>query len=120
MTLSRLISLPLHAALELAAGTALMVAPFVFDFGSAGMVTAVVVGAGLVGLALTLGETGERGALPLNAHHAYDSGVVLGLAICSIALGIAGDTNASAVFAVAALVQMLLTTNTRYSSPVRA
>ncbi len=119
MTLSRLIPLPVHGAVELAIGAALMVAPLAFGFGNAGMITAVLIGAGLVGLALSVGESGARGALPLSAHHAYDLGMVLGLLACAVALGVAGDPRASAVFAVVALAQALLTTNTRYSA-VRA
>ncbi|MBA2504730.1 MAG: hypothetical protein H0V29_02160 [Thermoleophilaceae bacterium] len=119
MTLSRVIPLPVHAAVELATGVALMASPFVFAFGPAGMISAIVLGAALVGLALTVADSGERGSLPLRAHHAYDFGLALSIGLGAVALGIAGDPIAFGVLAVVALVEVLLTTNTRYS-PIRA
>lgn len=96
-----------------------MVAPFAFGLAPAGMVAAVVLGAAIVGLALSLGDSGERGVLPLRAHHAYDLGLALGLLAGGLALGVSGDPRAFAVFAIAGIALVALTVNTRYS-PMRA
>jgi hypothetical protein len=66
MTIRRL-SLPAPAALELLCGLALMAAPFVLGFATAGMVLAVGLGVLLTGLALSGGE-----GLALGAHLALD------------------------------------------------
>ncbi|MDX6698301.1 MAG: hypothetical protein QOE65_1698 [Solirubrobacteraceae bacterium] len=115
MTALRLISLPTHAAFELAGGLALMAAPFVFGFTAAGLVAAVVVGALVVGLALSA-ATADGSGLPIAAHFAFDRGMALGLLGAALVLGLAGDQVAAAVFAAFALVQAALNITTRYSA----
>jgi hypothetical protein len=100
----------------MSAGFVLMASPFVFSFGSASMVTAVIVGAGMVGLALSAASGAEgRGTMPSSAHAAYDIGLAAGLVIAGIALGFAGDPAATAVFTGVALFEVLVSVNTKYS-----
>ena len=115
MTALRLISLPTHAALELAGGLALMAAPFALGVTAAGLVAAVFVGAIVVGLALSA-ATADGSGLPIAAHFAFDRGIAVGLLGGSLALGLAGDTAAAAIFAAAALAQTALNLTTRYSA----
>ena len=117
--MSRLISLPLHAALEIALATAVMASPFVFGLGPAALVTAVAIGAVLMGLALGASGSG-RGSIPVSAHAAYDGGIAVGLIGAGILLGIAGDATALVVLATAGLLQTALSASTRYSVPAGA
>lgn len=115
MTALRLVSLPLHSALELLAGLALMVAPFVLGASTAGMVAGVAVGALAVGLALQGLETSaDRSAVSVSAHHAADFGLALGMAGAALVLAFE-DVTASTIFGVAALAQLTLNLTTRYS-----
>jgi len=97
--MSRLISLNVHSALEIALGTAIMAAPFVFGLGTAALVTGFVVGVAIMGLGIA-STGGGRGSIPVSAHAAYDGGIAL----------LVG----------AGLVQTLLTASTRYSVPANA
>jgi hypothetical protein len=111
----RLVSLPVHAVLELLGGLALMAAPFVLGFGPGGLVASVAVGAVVVGLAL-LASGGHEG-LAVSAHFALDRGVAVGLLGGALVLGLAGDDLAATVLAVAAAAQTALNVSTRYSAP---
>ena len=115
MTALRLISFPIHAGLELALGVAVMAAPFVFGFGPAAMISGVLVGAVMVGLALSA-TPGDGGRVAIGAHFAYDRGIAFGLLGAAAVLGLAGDTVAALVLAVAATAQTALNLTTRYSS----
>ena len=115
MTALRLVPLPLHSALEMMLGLLLMVAPFILGTSAVGMVSGVVVGALVVGLALQALDPGTRGALPVSAHHAADFGLALGMAGAAIVLAFA-DNTAAILFAAAAVAEMTLTLVTRYSS----
>lgn len=112
--MSRLISLPVHSALEIALATAVMAAPFVFGLGAAALVTSVVIGSVLMGLALG-GSGSGRGAIPVAAHAAYDSGIALGLVAAALLFGVTGDLAALGVLAVAGVLQVALTATTRYT-----
>ncbi len=110
MTAFRLISLPVHGALELLVGLALLAAPFVLGFGPAGAILAVGIGVLVVGLALGAGD-----GLPVSAHLAFDQALVLTMAACAAALAWGGDREAALGFVAAAALQLALTTSTRYS-----
>src|SRR3954467_9010932 len=114
MTAFRLISLPLHGALELAIGLATMVAPFLLGFGAAGTVIAIVVGALVVGLALGA-AVAETGTIDIAAHYAYDVGLALGLLGAGVLLATSGDTPAALWFLSASAAQLALNLTTRYS-----
>jgi hypothetical protein len=108
------VTLPVHGAVEIAVGTALMAAPFVLGMSAAAMVTAVLIGALIVGLALAGSGSEGRGTIPVSAHAAYDSGLALGLVAAGVLLGIAGDMVALGILAAAGLVQAALRISTRY------
>jgi hypothetical protein len=115
MTALRLISLPTHAAIELAGGFAVMVAPFLLGFTPAGLMVSVLLGAVIVGLALSAVPVEGR-STAIAAHFAYDRGIAFGLLGGALVLGLAGDFAASIFFAAAALAQALLNVTTRYSA----
>lgn len=115
MTALRLISFPTHAALELAGGLIVLVAPFALGFSAAGLVVSVLLGALIVGLALSAIPVEGRTS-PIGAHFAYDRGLAVALLGSSLILGIAGDMTASAFLAGAAVVQAALNLITRYSA----
>ncbi|TML25161.1 MAG: hypothetical protein E6G30_10565 [Actinobacteria bacterium] len=114
MTAFRLISLPTHAALELALGVALMAAPFVLGFGSAALVVCALVGALIVGLALSAAP--EAGSGSVSAHFAYDRGMALGLVAGAVALAVAGQAGGALALAAAAIAQTALNVTTRYTA----
>ena len=115
MTALRLISLPTHAALEMAGGFVLMVAPFLLGFSPAGLVVSVALGAVIVGLALSAVPVEGR-SVPISAHFAYDRGIAFGLLGGALVLGLADDVVGALFLAGAALVQGLLNVTTRYSA----
>ena len=115
MTAFRLFSLPTHGALELLAGVATMVAPFVFGFTPAGTVVAVVIGALIVGLSLAAASP-EQGSLPISAHFAFDRGIVIGLLGGSVLIGLAGDAGAALFLALTGVALLALSLTTRYSA----
>lgn len=117
--MSRLIPLPIHSALEIALGSAIIAAPLVLGLGTAALVTGFVVGVLIIGLAVGATGTG-RGSIPISAHAAYDSGIGLGLIAAGVALGVAGDLGALAVLTSAGVVQLVLNATTRYSLPPAA
>ncbi|HEY2637254.1 MAG TPA: hypothetical protein VGI54_07700 [Solirubrobacteraceae bacterium] len=114
MTAFRLISLPVHGAAELALGAMTLVAPFALGMGAGAIIVAVVIGALIVGLALsTLDDINLR----VHTHHAYDYAMLGALASAAILLGAAGDRPAALYFAAATAVQLALNVTTRYSAP---
>jgi hypothetical protein len=115
MTALRLISLPTHALLELAAGLTVMAAPFALGAEPAGLVAGVLIGAVMTGIALTAAVE-DGGGLSIAAHFVFDRGIALGLLAGALVLGLAGDLTASLVFVGAALVQGLLNVTTRYTA----
>jgi hypothetical protein len=115
MTAFRLFSLPTHGALELLAGVATMVAPFVFGFTPAGTVVAVVIGALIVGLSLAAASPEQR-SLPIAAHFAFDRGLVIGLLGGSVLIGLAGDAGAALFLALTGVALLALSLTTRYSA----
>ncbi|MEA2273842.1 MAG: hypothetical protein QOI98_2550 [Solirubrobacteraceae bacterium] len=104
----------MHAALEMLLGLATMVAPFVLDLGPAAAILGVVLGALLVGMALSL--VVDEGSLPLAAHHAFDYGLMFGLLGAAIVVGLAGDRTGTALLAGVGLSQLALNVTTRYSA----
>src|SRR4051812_21498503 len=109
----RLISFPVHTALESAVGFAVMALPLALGLGAAAAMTAVILGAAIVGLAFAGTAAEGRGTLPLSAHAAYDRGLALGLIVAGVILGIAGNAGAAGFFAVSGLVLLALLSITR-------
>jgi hypothetical protein len=116
MTAFRLISLPVHGALELVVGLATMAAPFALGFGSAGLIAGFLIGALIVGMALST-EPGERGGVSVATHFAFDRGLVIGLLGAAVVFGAAADRAAALFFALAALALLGLSLSTRYTAP---
>ena len=116
MTAFRLISLPVHGALELGVGLATMAAPFVLGFGPAGLIAGVLVGALIVGMALST-EPGERGSMSVATHFAFDRGLVIGLLGAAVVFGAVADRAAALFFTLAALALLALSLSTRYTAP---
>jgi hypothetical protein len=115
VTLSRAISLPAHAALELTLGLAFMAAPILLGASTAGWVAAIPLGALLVGLALAGGTPGERGSLSVSSHAVYDWAMGVALIGAGAILAVAGDSTAFAVYATTGLAMLALHANTRYT-----
>ena len=117
MTALRLISLPLHGALEMLVGFLVMVAPVALHLSPAAGVFVIVAGALIVGLDLssTGAEADGRRPLTIAAHHAFDYGLVTGLLGAAAVLGLAGDRSAAVLFAAASLIQLSLNLTTTYS-----
>jgi hypothetical protein len=118
MTALRLISLPLHGALEMLLGLLVMVAPLALGASTAGAVLGVVTGALLVGLGLSsaAADSDPRRPMSIAAHHELDYGLALGLLGTAVLLGLVGDRIAALLLAAAALTQLALNATTRYSS----
>ena len=112
MTALRLLPLPMHSALELLIGLALISAPFALGLSTPALVAGVIVGALVAGLALQAVEP-ERTSV--SAHHAADYGVALGMAGAAIVLSTV-DGSAGVLFGVAALAQLTLNLTTRYTA----
>ena len=117
MTALRHISLPLHGALEMAGGLALMAAPFVLGFGLPATVVGIVLGVLVVGLALASVDDGRP--TRYGAHRDADLGLAVGLAGAAVVVGLAGDAAAAVFFAAMALGGFLLSQLTRYAPPRR-
>jgi hypothetical protein len=115
MTAFRLISLPVHGALELLFGLAVMVAPFALGFGAAGVVCGVGLGALIAGMAFSTAP-GDRGGVPVTAHFAADRGLVIALLAAAIVLASIPDRAAALFFALVALAQLALSLTTRYTA----
>lgn len=115
MTFGRLISLPTHAALELAIGVLTMVSPFLFGFGPAAMVSAVILGALLVGLALA--TTDGPDSMSISAHYTFDRALSIALLGAAVLLAVGGDSGAALLFALVSLAHGALGLTTRYSQP---
>ena len=115
MTALRLIPLPIHTGLEMAAGLLLMAAPFVLGLGFAPSVVGIVIGALVVGLALHAVDAGGR-AVSVAAHHAYDLGLAQGLAAAAVIGAVSGDPQATLLFGGFALAQLALNLTTRYTA----
>ena len=113
--MTRSISLPLHSALELMGGLALLAGPFLLGAGPAGLVAAISLGAVIIGLALAGPDS-----LPIGAHQMFDLGLVAALAAGGLGLAFAGDPAGGLVLAVVGALQLTLVTLTRWARPTGA
>lgn len=111
MTALRLITLPAHGAVEFALGLVAMVAPFALHFGPAGAAVSLLVGALLVGLALSTTDSSVR----LSTHYAFDYAVAFGSLAGALMLGLSGDRVAMSALVGIAIAQLALNATTRYS-----
>jgi hypothetical protein len=98
------------------AGSALIAVPFLMGLEAAPLVTGVLVGTLAIALGLAGTEPGARGSLPLSAQAVYDRGLALGLILSAIIFGLAGQLEATLLFAGAGVAALVMTTVTRYSA----
>jgi hypothetical protein len=113
---SRKIPVAIHGAVEVIAAPAIMVAPFLLDFGPTATVLCVALGAVLLGLALQL--EGPRPAIPLSAHAGFDYALAFAAVAAGIAIGVTSTDWAAASFltGIGAALAMLAA-STRFTSP---
>jgi hypothetical protein len=116
MTIARLISPALRSGLLMIGGTALIGIPFALGLGAAAIVTGLALGVVIVALALAGTAPDGRGTLPVSAQAVYDRGIGVGLLLVALVFGIDGDPGAAALFAVAGIAALIVTSLTRYSS----
>ena len=112
MTVTRLVSLPMHSALEMLIGLALLGLPFALELPLAALVAGVVIGALVVGHAL---QAVDASSISVAAHRAGDHGFALGMAGAAAVLATVDET-AALLFGAAALLQLALTLITRYTA----
>jgi hypothetical protein len=98
------------------AGSALIGVPFLLGLDAAPLVTGVLVGALAIALGLAGTEPGARGSLPLSTQAVYDRGLALGLVLSAALFALYGEWEAMALFAVAGVAALIMTSVTRYSA----
>jgi hypothetical protein len=118
--ISRVISLNVHAAIEVIAAPLLFVAPFYFGFPYAAAAVSMTLGVLLVGHALSLYGEGERRAMPLSAHAGFDYLIALATLAAGLVVAIAGETTAGIFMAGFGTGHIALTASTRFSQPLGA
>ncbi|MGH2954920.1 MAG: hypothetical protein ACRDK9_13080 [Solirubrobacterales bacterium] len=112
--MSRAIPLWAHVVVEMVAAPAIMVAPFLLDFGPGATVAAVTIGVLLLGHALQV--EGPRRTVPLSAHAGFDYVLAVASMIGGLAIGTAADEWAAGAFLVGVgVAQVMLTASTRFS-----
>jgi hypothetical protein len=111
-----LISHSLRPALLTAAGSALIGVPFLMGLEAAVLVTGVLIGTLAIALGLAGTEPGGRGTLPLSAQAVYDRGLALGLIASAVLFALFGELEAMALFAIAGVAALIMTSVTRYSA----
>jgi hypothetical protein len=115
MTVTRIIPLSIHGALEAFAAPAIMFAPLLLGLGTTASVIAFVIGAILLGHALSL--FAERRAIPLSAHAGFDYVLAIAAILSGVGVAIA-DNGLAAIFLVGVgAAQLALTASTRFSVP---
>ena len=115
MTISRIIPLGLHGAVEMFAAPAIMFVPLLLGLGTTASVIAFIIGATLLGHALSL--FGSSRPIPLTAHAEFDYVLAFAAILSGIGVAIAGNGFA-AIFLVGVGVAMTaLTASTRFSAP---
>jgi hypothetical protein len=121
MGISRDISLPTHAVVELMLGLIAMIAPAAVGASAMGVVTGVVLGATLMGLAMSgigvLERREDRPAMAVDLHRAADRFVEVALIAAAALLVLTGDTVTGLIFAGIAAADRALELSTRYRAP---
>jgi hypothetical protein len=110
------IPLSVHGALEMLAAPAIMVAPFLLDFGQAATVACVLVGVLLLGLAIQ--TESPQPNVPISAHAGFDFALAALAVISGLAIGLAtGEWYATVFLIGVGAAQVALTVSTRFSRP---
>jgi len=114
MTVFRAIPPDLHGALEALFAPALIAAPFLLGFGTATGAASLALGAVLIGHALSI--QGDRRAVPLSAHAAFDYFLAALTIATGIVLGVVNDEPAATAFLAGfGASHLALTASTRFS-----
>lgn len=113
MGVTRTIPLPIHAGLEAFAAPAIMAAPFALGLGAVATAVAVVIGAVLLGSALTL--MGSDRPVSLSAHAGSDYALAYVAIAGAIVAGLAGDLTGTVFLAGVGTAMLVLTATTRFS-----
>jgi len=116
MSGAQVISHGLRPALLIAAGSALIAVPFLLGLDAAPLVTGVLVGSLAIALGLAGTEPGSRGSLPMSTQAVYDRGLALGLILSAGLFGLFGELEAMALFLIAGVAALIMTSVTRYSA----
>jgi hypothetical protein len=116
MSSPRLVSHALRGGLLMVAGSALIAGPILMGLEAAPIVAGVLVGSLAVALGVAGTEPGSRGSLPLSAQAVYDRGLALGLLLAAGIFGVAGQLEATLLFAAAGIAALIMTSVTRYSA----
>jgi uncharacterized membrane protein YgaE (UPF0421/DUF939 family) len=116
MSRSSVIQHALRGGLLVIAGSALIGVPFILGLDAAPLITGVLVGALTIGLGVAGTEPGTRGSLPLSSQAVYDRGLALGLIVSAVLFALFGEYEATALFAVAGVAALIMTSVTRYSA----
>jgi hypothetical protein len=110
---TRTVPTSIHGAIEVFLAPAIMAAPFVLGLGEIATAVAVVIGAVLLGSALSL--VGEGRTVPLSAHAGFDYALAYIAVIGGIVAGLTGDTPGMILLVGVGAAQALLTATTRFS-----
>jgi hypothetical protein len=111
MTALRHLSLPGHGAIELVTGMVMLLAPAFLGFSAAGLIVSIVLGASLMGMALTL--TARDGSV-VGWHRDFDMVFVVVAAVAALWLALAGQSRPALFIAVLVVIQSTLNLATRY------
>ncbi len=111
MQVTRTVSLPIHAALELVLGLALLAGSFALGLEPGGLVAAFSLGV-VVGLALAGPDS-----LPVSAHQSFDLALVAALCGGGLGLAVSGDLAAGLLLSVIGGLQLGLLILTRSARP---
>lgn len=116
---SRVIPHTTHAAVEIAGGSWVMLAPFVLGFGAAATIVCVLIGALLISLAVQVSEAGR--AIPLSAHAGFDYALATATIVAGFAIGaLTGEWRSTVFLVTVGIAQVALTASTRWSTPAGA
>ena len=110
---TRTIPVTIHGALEVSLAPVIMAAPFVLGLGEVATAVAIVIGAVLLGSALSL--VGERRTVPLSAHAGFDYALAWIAVAGGLVAGILGDVAGMSFLVGVGAAQALLTAATRFS-----
>lgn len=115
---TRTIPVPIHGAVEVFLAPLIMAAPFVLGLGELATATAIVIGAVLLGSALSL--VGERRTVSLSAHAGFDYALAYIALIGGVVAGLLGDVPGMILLVGVGAAQALLTATTRFSLATRS
>jgi hypothetical protein len=115
---TRTVPVTIHGAVEVALAPVIMAAPFVLGLGEFAAAVAIVIGAVLLGSALSL--VGERRTVPLSAHAGFDYALAYIALIGGVVAGLLGDVAGMSFLVGVGAAQALLTATTRFSLAPRS